>query len=73
MWFRSAKCITTCAAQNRRNLPQAVDSFRKALDGDPNVRSTLIWVTKYGRRRLTAAADRFRAVLDRQSNDDVAP
>ncbi len=24
------------AAQNRRSLPQAVDSFRKALDGDPN-------------------------------------
>jgi tetratricopeptide (TPR) repeat protein len=62
------------AAQSRRNLPEALDSFSKALEGDSadpmyhfNVGYAL-W--KQG--RLDAAADSFRAVLDRDPNDSQA-
>jgi tetratricopeptide (TPR) repeat protein len=62
------------AAQNRRNLPQAVDSFRKALDGDPNdpVYIFNLGYALWKKGDFTAAADRFRAVLDRQPGDDLA-
>ena len=62
------------AAQSRQNLPQALDSFRKALEQDPsdpdyhfNVGYALL---KNG--DFAAAADRFRAVLDRDPGDQMA-
>jgi tetratricopeptide (TPR) repeat protein len=62
------------AAQSRRNLPDALDNFGKALEGDSadpmyhfNVGYAL-W--KQG--KLDAAADSFRAVLDRDPNDTQA-
>lgn len=62
------------AAQNRRNLPQAIDSFRKALEGDPNdpVYIFNLGYALWKKGDFAAAADRFRAVLDRQSSDDTA-
>jgi tetratricopeptide (TPR) repeat protein len=62
------------AAQSRAGLPEALDNFRKALEGDSsdpayhfNVAYAL-W--KNG--EYTAAADGFRAVLDRVPNDQDA-
>jgi tetratricopeptide (TPR) repeat protein len=62
------------AAQSRRNLPQAIDSFRKALDGDPNdpVYHFNLGYALWKKGDYAAAADRFRAVLERQSSDDTA-
>jgi len=62
------------AAQNRRNLPQAIDSFRKALEGDPNDPVYLfnLGYALWKKGDYASAADRFRAVLDRQSTDDMA-
>ena len=38
------------AAQNRRDLPQAVDSFREAVKAIPTIRCTSsIWATRCGR------------------------
>ncbi len=62
------------AAQSRRNLPEALDTFAKALEGDSadpvyhfNVGYAL-W--KHG--SFDAAADRFRAVLERDPKDAQA-
>lgn len=59
------------AAQSRRNLPDALQNFQKALEGDSsdpdyqfNVGYALL---KQG--NFAAAADRFRAVLDRDPGD----
>jgi tetratricopeptide (TPR) repeat protein len=62
------------AAQNRRNLPQAIDSFRKALEGDPNdpVYHFNLGYALWKKGDYSSAADRFRAVLDRQPDDDWA-
>ncbi len=62
------------AAQNRRNLPQAIDSFRKALEGDPNDPVYLfnLGYALWKKGDYANAADRFRAVLDRQSDDEMA-
>jgi tetratricopeptide (TPR) repeat protein len=62
------------AAQSRRNLPQAADSFRKALEGDPNdpVYHFNLGYALWKKGDFAAAADRFRAVLDRQSDDEMA-
>jgi tetratricopeptide (TPR) repeat protein len=62
------------AAQNRRNLPQAVDSFRKALEGDPNDPVYLfnLGYALWKKGDYANAADRFRAVLDRQPDDEIA-
>ena len=60
--------------ESRQNLPQAVDTFRKALDQDPsdpdyhfNVGYAL-----FKKGDFAAAADRFRAVLDRDPGDQMA-
>ncbi|MBM3745168.1 MAG: tetratricopeptide repeat protein [Acidobacteria bacterium] len=62
------------AAQSRRNLPAALESFRKALEADPADPdyhfNTGFALWKAG--RFTAAADRFRAVLDRNPEDTLA-
>ncbi len=62
------------AAQSRLNLPEALDNFKKALDGDPtdpayqfNVGFAL-W--KLG--EFDKAAARFRAVLERDPRDAEA-
>jgi tetratricopeptide (TPR) repeat protein len=62
------------AAESRQNLPQAVDTFRKALEQDPsdpdyhfNVGYAL-----FKKGDFAAAADRFRAVLDRDPDDQMA-
>jgi tetratricopeptide (TPR) repeat protein len=62
------------AAESRQNLPQAVDTFRKALEQDPsdpdyhfNVGYAL-----FKKGDFAAAADRFRAVLDRNPDDQMA-
>ena len=62
------------AAESRRNLPQAIDAFRKALEGDPNdpVYHFNLGYALWKRGDYMAAADRFRAVLDRQPDDEFA-
>jgi tetratricopeptide (TPR) repeat protein len=62
------------AAQSRRNLPAALESFQKALEGDPadpdyhfNVGFAL-----WKRGEFAAAADSFRAVLQRNPDDPQA-
>jgi tetratricopeptide (TPR) repeat protein len=62
------------AAQTRSNLTAAIDSFRKALEGDsadPDYHFNLgyaLW--KAG--QFPAAADSFRAVLERNPGDEEA-
>jgi tetratricopeptide (TPR) repeat protein len=62
------------AAQNRLHLPQAIDSFRKALEGDPNDPVYLfnLGYALWKKGDFQAAAERFRAVLDRQPDDEWA-
>jgi tetratricopeptide (TPR) repeat protein len=62
------------ASQSRRNLPQAADSFRKALDGDPNdpVYHFNLGYALWKKGDYAMAADRFRAVLDRSPDDQMA-
>ena len=62
------------AAQTRGNLTAAIESFRKALEGDsadPDYHFNLgyaLWKAE----QFSAAADSFRAVLERNPNDDEA-
>ena len=62
------------AAQSRAGVPAALDSFRKALEGDPsdptyqfNVAYEL-WKTG----NFDAAAESFRAILARNPGDETA-
>jgi len=62
------------AAQSRRNLPDAADSFKKALDGDPN---DPVYQFNYGyalwkQSDFDRAAERFRAALQRAPQDTEA-
>ena len=62
------------AAESRQNLPQAVDTFRKALDqdpSDPDYHFNLGYAL-FKKGDFAAAADRFRAVLDRDPGDQMA-
>jgi tetratricopeptide (TPR) repeat protein len=62
------------AAESRRSLPQAADSFRKALEGDPNdpdYHFNLGYVL-WKRGDFPAAADQFRAVVIRDPDDEMA-
>ena len=61
-------------SQNRRNLPEAVDNFRKALDGDPNDPDYHfnLGYALFKRGDFAGAAERFRAVLDRLPDDQMA-
>lgn len=62
------------AAQSRRGQPQALDSFLKALTGDPSdpVYHFNAGYTLWKRGDFTTAADRFRAVLERAPEDQDA-
>ncbi len=62
------------AAQSRRGQPQALDSFLKALTGDPAdpVYHFNAGYALWRRGDFATAADRFRAVLDRQPDDQDA-
>lgn len=62
------------ASQSRRNLPQAADSFRKALEGDANdpLYHFNLGYALWKKGDFAAASDRFRAVLDRTPDDQMA-
>jgi TolA-binding protein len=62
------------AAESRRNLPQAIDDFRKALSGD---NGDLVYQFNLGyalwrKGDFTEAAEHFRAVADRDPEDSVS-
>jgi len=62
------------AAQSRRNLPEAFDNFSKALEGDSAdpMYHFNIGYALWKQGKLDAAADSFRAVLERDPNDAQA-
>ncbi len=62
------------AAQSRRSLPEAVESFQKAAEGDGSDPAYLfnIGYALWKQGKFSAAADRFRAVLDRKADDAEA-
>jgi tetratricopeptide (TPR) repeat protein len=62
------------AAQSRQNLASALDNFKKALDGDSNDPDYHFNVgySLFRRGDLEGAAERFRAVLDRDADDAEA-
>jgi len=62
------------AAEDRRNLPQAIDDFRKALDGDS---SDPVYLFNLGyalwkKGDFAGAAEHFRAALERDPDDAMA-
>jgi len=62
------------AAESRANRPSALDSFRKALEGDPSD-STYQFNLGYALWKsgdFQAAAEKFQAVLSRDPADEVA-
>lgn len=62
------------AAESRRNLPQAVDDFRKALEGDANDPLYLfnLGYALWKKGDFTGAAEQFRAALERDPDDAMA-
>ncbi len=62
------------AAQSRRNLPEAVESFQKAAEGDESdpAYHFNIGYALWKQGKFAAAADRFRAVLERKADDAEA-
>jgi tetratricopeptide (TPR) repeat protein len=62
------------AAQSRRNLPEAIDSFKKALEGDPSdpAYQFNVGYAFWKRTDFDAAAERFQAVLERDPQDAEA-
>lgn len=62
------------AAQSRRNLPEALENFRKALDGDPSDPDYQFNVgyALWKRSDFDGAAERFRAALERNPQDAEA-
>ncbi len=62
------------AAQFRRNLPDAAESFRKALEGDPADPDYHfnLGLALWKRGEFEAAAQSFRATLDRDPEDPQA-
>jgi tetratricopeptide (TPR) repeat protein len=62
------------AAESRRNLPQALDDFRKALEGDSSdpVYHFNLGYALWKKGEFGAAAERFRAALDREPDDATA-
>lgn len=62
------------AAESRRSLPQAVDDFRKAAAGDEHdpIYQFNLGYALWKKGDFTEAADHFRAVLDRDPDDQMA-
>jgi tetratricopeptide (TPR) repeat protein len=62
------------AAESRRNLPQAIDDFRKALDGDSNDPVYLfnLGYALWKKGDFTGAAEHLRATLERDPDDAMA-
>ncbi len=62
------------AAQSRQNLPEAIDSFKKALEGDPSdpAYQFNVGYALWRRAGFDAAAERFRAALERDPQDAEA-
>jgi tetratricopeptide (TPR) repeat protein len=62
------------SAESRRNLPQAIDHFRKALDGDSNDPLYLfnLGYALWKKGDFTGAAEHFRAALERDPDDAMA-
>lgn len=62
------------AAQSRLNLPEALASFKEALDGDPDdaVYQFNVGYSLWRNGEYDEAADHFRAVLDRHPGDSLA-
>lgn len=62
------------AAESRRNQPEALEAFRKALEGDGSDPAYLFNVgyLLWKRGKFEEAADKFRAVLDHDPADSVA-
>ena len=62
------------AAESRANRPEALENFRKALEGDPSD-STYHFNVGYALWKngdFQAAAENFRAVLAHDPNDETA-
>jgi tetratricopeptide (TPR) repeat protein len=62
------------AAQSRKNNPEALENFKRALEGDsadPDYQFNVGYAL-FKQGNLAAAADRFRAVLDRDPEDTQA-
>ena len=59
------------AAESRQNLPEALENFRKALEGDNGDTAYLFNVgfALWKQGNFAAASDRFREVLDRDASD----
>jgi|SRR5579872_448371 len=62
------------ASESRRNLPQAIDDFHKAADGDPNdpVYRFNLGYALWKKGEFAAATEHFRAALDRSPDDQMA-
>ncbi len=62
------------AAQSRRNLPEAAESFRKAIEGDPGdpIYHFNLGYALWKRAEFEAAAQSFRAALDLAPDDAEA-
>jgi tetratricopeptide (TPR) repeat protein len=62
------------AAQSRRSLPAALESFQKAMEGDPADPDYQfnVGVALFKQGKFEAAADRFRAVLERSPDDPIS-
>lgn len=64
-------CNNLGAAESRRNLPDALENFKKALDGDSSDTGYLfnMGYALWKRGDFAAAAERFRTVVDRDPSD----
>src|SRR5271155_3678881 len=62
------------AAESRRNLPQAIDDFRKAVDSDSNDPLYLfnLGYALWKKGDFAGAAEHFRAELERDPDDTMA-
>lgn len=62
------------AVQSRRNLPEALENFKKALEGDPGdpAYQFNVGYALWKRGDFDAAAERFRAAVERDPQDTEA-